>query len=85
MDYKWSKEDQIFFFNWDSYVEKTCQVNWLFKPEIVSDYTKEFPKVFNEKEFDHLLKRHSWDYAIKLTPRFTPANCKIYPLNCEEQ
>ena len=85
MDYKQGKEDQIFFFNWDSYVEKTCQVNQLFKPEIVSDYTKEFSEVFNEKEFDHLPERRSQNYAIELTPRFTPVDCKIYLLNYEEQ
>ena len=59
MDYKWGKEDQIFFFDWDSYVEKTCQVNWLSKLETVLDYTKEFPKVFSEQKFDHLSERHS--------------------------
>ena len=58
MDYKWGKEDQIFFFNWDSYIEKTCQVNQLFKLEIVSDYTKEFSEVFSEEEFDYLPKKH---------------------------
>ena len=84
MDYKWGKEDQIFFFDWDSYVEKTCQVNQLFKPETVSDYTKEFFEVFSEKEFDHLPKRCLWDYTIELTPGFTLADYKIYPLNYEE-
>ena len=85
MHYEWGKEDQIFFFDWNSYVEKTCQVNQLFKLETVSDYTKEFPKVFSEEEFDHLPERHSWDYAIKLTPKFTLADCKIYLLNYKEQ
>ena len=59
MDYKQGKEDQIFFFNWDSYVEKTCQVNQLFKLETVLDYTKKFPEVFNEEKFDYLLKKYS--------------------------
>ena len=85
MDYKQGKEDQIFFFDWDSYVEKTCQVNWLFKLETVSDYTKEFPEVFSEEEFDHLPKKRFWDHAIELTPGFTSVDCKIYPLNYEEQ
>ena len=84
MDYEWGKEDQIFFFDQDSYIEKTCQVNWLFKPETVSDYTKEFPKVFSEEEFDHLPKRCSQDHAIELAPGFTLIDCKIYPLNREE-
>ena len=57
----------------------------MFKLEIVLDYTKKFSKVFSEKEFDHLPKRHFWDYAIELTLRFTLANCKIYPLNYKEQ
>ena len=85
MDYKQGKEDQIFFFNWDSYIEKTCQVNQLFKPETVSNYTKEFPKVFSEEEFDHLLERCPWDHAIELTPGSKPVDCKVYPLNLNEQ
>ena len=85
MDYEQGKENQIFFFNWDSYVEKTCQVNWLFKPKTVLDYTKEFSEVFSEEEFDHLPEKCPWDYAIELTPGFTPADCKIYSLNYEEQ
>ena len=85
MDYEWGKEDQIFFFNWDSYIEKTCQVNQLFKPETVLDYTKEFPKVFSKEEFDHLPKKCPWNYTIELTPGFIPADCKIYLLNHEEQ
>ena len=85
MDYKWGKEDQIFFFNWDSYVKKTCQVNQLFKLETVLDYTKEFSKVFSKEEFDHLPKRHPWNYAIELTLGFTLTDCKIYPLNYEKQ
>ena len=84
MNYKWGREDQIFFFDWDSYVEKTYQVNQLFKLETVLDYTKEFSKIFNKEEFDYLPKRHSQDYAIELTPGFIPADCKIYPLNREE-
>ena len=85
MDYEWGKENQIFFFNWDSYVEKTCQVNQLFKPETVLDYTKKFSEVFSEEEFDHLSKKYLQDYAIELTPRFTLADCKIYPLNHKKQ
>ena len=85
MDYEQSKEDQIFFFNQDSYIEKTCQVNQLFKLKTVLDYTKEFPKVFSEEEFDHLPERCPWDHTIELTLRFTLADYKIYPLNCEEQ
>ena len=57
IDYKWGKKDQIFFFDWDSYIEKTCQVNQLFKLETVLNYTKEFSKIFNKKKFDHLTKR----------------------------
>ena len=57
----------------------------MFKLEIVSDYTKEVPKVFNEEEFDHLPERHPWDHAIELTPEFTLADYKIYSFNHEEQ
>ena len=84
MDYKWSKENQIFFFDWDSYIEKTYQVNQLFKLETVLNYTKKFYKIFSEKEFDYLLKKYFWDYVIKLTPKFILANYKIYLLNYKE-
>ena len=57
----------------------------MFKPETVSDYTKEFLKVFSEKEFDYLPERCFWNHAIELTPGFILADCKIYPLNYEEQ
>ena len=57
----------------------------MFKLETVSDYTKEFSEVFSKEEFDHLPERRPWDHAIELTPRFTPADCKIYPLNYKEQ
>ena len=57
IDYKWGKEDQIFFFDWDSYIEKTCQVNQLFKLETVLNYTKKFSKIFNKEEFNHLPKK----------------------------
>ena len=57
----------------------------MFKLKTVSNYTKKFSKVFSEEKFDHLSKRHSWNYTIELTPRFTLTNCKIYLLNYEEQ
>ena len=52
---------------------------------MVSNYTKEFSKVFNKEEFDHLLEKHLQNYVIELTSGFTLVNCKIYPLNYEKQ
>ena len=49
------------------------------------DYVRDFPEVFSEEEFDHLPERRPWDHAIELTPGFSPADCKVYPLNREEQ
>jgi hypothetical protein len=44
----------------------------------------EYKDVFSEKEFDQLPPRRIWDHAIELTPGFKPVDCKIYPMNQEQ-
>ena len=77
--------DRIFFFDWDRYVEKNCRIVQRRPQEVTPDYVRDFPEVFSEEEFDHLPERRPWDHAIELTPGFSPADCKVYPLNREEQ
>src|ERR1700750_15196 len=48
-------------------------------------YLDEFPSVFSAKDFDQLPERCPWDHAIDLTLGATPADCKIYLLNPQEQ
>ncbi len=42
-------------------------------------------KVFEQKTFDKLPNRGPWDHAIKLILGSKPLDCKIYPLNRQEQ
>ena len=48
-------------------------------------YVNEHPTVFNKQGFDLLPERHPWDHAIELTPGSKPVDCKVYPLNLNEQ
>ena len=48
-------------------------------------YIKEYPAVFNKQGFDSLPERRPWDHAIELTPGSHPVDCKVYPLNLNEQ
>ena len=48
-------------------------------------YVQQFPSVFNKQGFDSLLDRQPWDHAIELTPGSKPVDCKVYPLNLNEQ
>ena len=45
----------------------------------------EFADVFAKKDFKKLPECRSWDHAIKLAPGFKPVDCKVYPLNPQEQ
>ncbi len=42
-------------------------------------------EVFEKEMFDELPKRGPWDHAIELVLGAKPVDCKIYPLNREEQ
>ncbi len=42
-------------------------------------------EVFEKETFDELPKRGPWDHAIELVPGAKPVDCKIYPLNRDEQ
>ena len=42
-------------------------------------------EVFEKETFDELPKRGPWDHAIELVPGAKAVDCKIYPLNKEEQ
>ena len=53
--------------------------------DLVPDYVGEFPEVFAEAEFNQLPERQRWDHAIDLTPGPKLSDCKIYPLDAQEQ
>ncbi len=42
-------------------------------------------EVFEKETFDELPKRGPWDHTIELVPGAKPVDCKIYPLNRDEQ
>ena len=51
----------------------------------IPNYTKEFPDIFSEEEFQALPPHHPWDHAINLTPGFKPVNCSLYLLSQSEK
>ena len=53
--------------------------------EIVPPAYRKFNKVFEKKTFDALLPRRPWDHAIEIIPGSKMVDCKIYPLNPQEQ
>lgn len=53
--------------------------------EVVKEYIKEYKDVFSANEFDQLPQRRPWDHVIEMTPGFKPVDCKVYPLNPQEQ
>ena len=53
--------------------------------EIVPPAYHGFNKVFKKKMLDALPPRHPWDHAIEIIPGLKMVDCKIYPLNPQEQ
>ena len=55
------------------------------KSDFGPNFVTEFPDVFSAEEYDQLPPHRPWDHAIDLTEGFKPTDCKIYPLNQNEQ
>jgi len=55
-----------------------------FKDGVLREY-HECEDVFSKQSFDELPPRRPWDHAIELIKEGDELNCKIYPLNLEEQ
>src|SRR6266550_4710657 len=53
--------------------------------EIVPKHYLEYKEVFERTTFDQLPPRRAWDHAIELIPGSKMVDCKIYPLNPDEQ
>jgi hypothetical protein len=64
-------------------VEEQTQEDKVLEEQVPQRY-HEYKDVFSEKEFDQLPPRRIWDHAIELTPGFKPVDCKIYPMNQEQ-
>ena len=45
----------------------------------------QFKDVFAKQAFNDLPERRPWDHAIELIPGAEPVDCKVYPLNLDEQ
>lgn len=74
--------DRLFVLDYEGYLQQKANIRKLWsKP----DYLAMFSEVFGQKEFYQLPNRRPWDHAIELTPGAKPADCKIYPLNKDEQ
>lgn len=48
-------------------------------------YLNQYRAVFEKEASERLPERRIWDHAIDLKPDFVPKDCKVYPLNPEEQ
>lgn len=55
-----------------------------FMERVPSPY-HDFKDIFDKDDFDKLPDRRPWDHAIEITPDFQPVDCKVYPLNLDEQ
>ena len=75
--------DQVFFFDWEGYIHNDRHIRLM--STLTDKYINDFPEVFKKQGFDSLLEQHPWDHTIKLTPRSKPIDCKVYPLNLDEQ
>ena len=53
--------------------------------ETVPKHYHEFKHVFTQEAFDEMPPRRPWDHVIELLPGAEIMDCKIYPLNLEEQ
>ena len=75
--------DRIFLFDWEGYIHKDGHIRSTGSP--TDKYINDFPEVFKKQGFDSLPERRPWDHAIELTPGSKPVDCKVYPLNLDEQ
>ena len=55
------------------------------KTDPIPEQYKGFEEVFEKAKFDTLLPKRPWDHAIELKPGSEPTECKVYPLNLDEQ
>ena len=70
--------------DWDNYVQENICICAAEVTDVAKPYLKEYPEIFDKKDFDQILEQRLWDHAIDLTPGSKPINCKIYPLNLLE-
>lgn len=55
--------DQLFYMNWDSYINVRSHQTLNSSKE----YLNEYPDVFSQRDFDQLPEQRPWDHAIELT------------------
>ncbi|KAF8667173.1 hypothetical protein AX14_006392 [Amanita brunnescens Koide BX004] len=53
--------------------------------EIIPKRYLPYQQVFKNKTLNEMPPRQIWDHAIELVPGSKPTDCKLYPLNCQEQ
>ncbi|KAF8697560.1 hypothetical protein AX14_001336 [Amanita brunnescens Koide BX004] len=53
--------------------------------EIIPKHYLPYRGVFEKKTFNEMPPRQIWDHAIELIPGSKPTDCKLYPLNHQEQ
>ena len=72
-------------FDWDGYIKGHGHFQIRSVSDVATPYLTEYAAVFSKTDFDQLPERRPWDHAIDLTPGAKPADCKVYPLNPQEQ
>ena len=65
-------------------IAEASQVNWTWEEIVPKEYLP-YKEVFEKKTFNELPPRRPWDHAIQLIPGSKMVDCKIYPLNPNEQ
>ena len=87
-----NKDEKLYVMDWDAYIQEGQLMHRLNKVstkdkrmEMVNEYIREYKDVFGTTEFDQLPERRPRDHVIELTPGFKPVDCKVYPLNPQEQ
>ena len=87
-----NKDEKLYVMDWDAYIQEGQLIHRLNRVstkdksmEMVNEYIREYKDVFSATEFDQLPERRPWDHVIELTPGFKPVDCKVYPLNPQEQ
>jgi hypothetical protein len=63
---------------------KALKTNSEVDSPLISEYLQESTIVFSKNSFDVLLEPKEWNHAIKILPRSTAFDCRVYTLSPSE-
>ena len=70
--------------NFATNIAEASQVKWTWEEIVLKEYLP-YKEVFEKKTFDELPPRRPWDHTIEVIPGSKMVDCKIYPLNPDQQ